>query len=322
MADEIAEAASSLFDEMLRDLVQSITISAHREIKRGRVVCGVCGTKCRSHNPLSSTHLTAPSSQTTAPASRAPSPLPSSSSNTSGTLEGRSGGYTTGPEKGTGGSTGIGSGSGRMDASGNVFFACLVCDRQVVSSRYAPHLSGCLGFNGSTRRTASRSAATAAAAAAKARLGPGSERGVSPYVPSEGGDSDDGSPGGSLGKKGKMLSGNGGTKRGPSPKKPGPMKKARMGSSGGTPSPLPRTTLPPSKLGRPPTTNSAADPSVSYGSPSPGRSVASLADSGGRGYTTLSKTAGRKTLPGMSVSGDLHVAYVPDDDSDGEVDDY
>lgn len=31
-----------------------------------------------------------------------------------------------------------------------------------------------------------------------------------------------------------VLSGNGGTKRGPSPKKPGPMKKARMGSSGGT----------------------------------------------------------------------------------------
>lgn len=79
----------------------------------------------------------------------------------------------------------------------------------MVSSRYAPHLSGCLGLNGSTRRTASRSAVAAAAASAKARLGSvgvGSDRGVSPYIGSEGGDSDDGSVGGSLSKKAKSES--------------------------------------------------------------------------------------------------------------------
>lgn len=58
--------------------------------------------------------------------------------------------------------------------------------------RYAPHLSACLGFNGSTRRAASRMAAT------KAKLGgPGERSSPSPYVHSENGDSD----GDSLGSK-------------------------------------------------------------------------------------------------------------------------
>lgn len=139
---------------------------------------------------------------------RASSPAPGRSGTPgpgSGPVQGlRSGGYTVGPEKGTGGSTGIGSGSGRPDAQGNVFFDCLVCGRavsypfhvflgwfgiehmpwpanltelcrttwhgrltlQTASNRYAPHLSSCLGLSGSTRRGASRSAA-------KARTGAG-----------------------------------------------------------------------------------------------------------------------------------------------------
>jgi len=46
-------------------------------------------------------------------------------------LESRTAGYTVGPEKGTGGASGIASGSGRMDGNGNVFFDCLVCGRAV-----------------------------------------------------------------------------------------------------------------------------------------------------------------------------------------------
>lgn len=60
----------------------------------------------------------------------------------------------------------------------------------------------------------------------------------------------------------------------------------------GTPSPLPRQALPPSKLGRPPTTNASA-------SPSPGPSIISIADSGGTAYTGVG-SIGRKTLPGFA----------------------
>jgi hypothetical protein len=37
--------ADAIFDDLLADLVLSCTISAHREIKRGRAICGVCGTR-------------------------------------------------------------------------------------------------------------------------------------------------------------------------------------------------------------------------------------------------------------------------------------
>lgn len=195
----------------------------------------------------------------------------------------RTAGYAVGPEKGTGGATGIGSGSGRMEG-GNVFFNCLVCGKpvspggtirrispnpffsssgelekldpatsvvlvsshlcslphapliqlrrrsvlfedrrhpsspaslspfhrhhtlhiqaiphtvsplenanaplplQTVSTRYAPHLASCLGLSGSTRRGATRQAAT------KARLGHSDRSSPSPYYDgSQNGDSD------------------------------------------------------------------------------------------------------------------------------------
>lgn len=37
--------ADAIFDDLLADLILSCTISAHREIKRGRAICGVCGTR-------------------------------------------------------------------------------------------------------------------------------------------------------------------------------------------------------------------------------------------------------------------------------------
>jgi hypothetical protein len=41
--------ADAIFDDLLADLILSCTISAHREIKRGRAICGVCGTRRVSH---------------------------------------------------------------------------------------------------------------------------------------------------------------------------------------------------------------------------------------------------------------------------------
>ena len=37
--------AQGIFEDMLADLILDVTISAQREIKRGRVVCGTCGTR-------------------------------------------------------------------------------------------------------------------------------------------------------------------------------------------------------------------------------------------------------------------------------------
>lgn len=97
---------------------------------------------------------------------------------------------------------------------------------QVVSTRYAPHLSGCLGMNGSTRRAAARTAAS------KVRLGSGAERSSS-YQASDAGDSDDGSVSlggnGGGGKKRKTTNGSGGTNgRGPAAN----AKKSKMGGPG------------------------------------------------------------------------------------------
>ncbi|WWC92996.1 uncharacterized protein L201_007960 [Kwoniella dendrophila CBS 6074] len=343
---EISIASNAILDEMINDLILSTAMSAHREIKRGRVVCGTCGTKCRSHAPLPlSSHASSSSSSLnanqSAPPSRGPSPQPS----IDGLPAIRTGGYMVGPEKGTGGSTGIGSGSGRIDSNGNTFFECLVCGRSVASNRYAPHLSSCLGLNGSTRRGAARSATN------RARLGNNDRSSPSPYVMgssknggdggSENGDWERGSDGDSVNgkKKKKLITGvsssasiTASAKRNKSPikgssipKKPkiGPGSTTNSGSA--TPTPSFKQALPPSKLGRPPT-NRPIDISRTPSS-SPEKSVISISSSGGGG----GGTTGRKTLPGQGQdpnyggigSGEnASAAAGGDESSDGEVDDY
>ncbi|CAD6585915.1 MAG: hypothetical protein TREMPRED_004275 [Tremellales sp. Tagirdzhanova-0007] len=239
--------AKTIFEELLADLLLTTAISAHREIKRGRVLCGTCGTKCRSHLPLHC-NLNAPDTQQNKKhlegglsngvnLPQLPQFEPTGSSSSS--LDSRVQGYDIGPERGTGGTSGIGSGSGRMDGSGNVFFDCLV-----TSTRYAPHLSSCLGFNGSTRRGASRMAAT------KARLGTNDRLSPSPhFVGSDNEDSDGDTTGG---KNRRTFNGNG--KRGRSPNTGGVIKKTKPVSGSATPTTqFPRQALPPSRLGRPPT---------------------------------------------------------------------
>ena len=96
-------------------------------------------SRCRSHVPFvpaSGVSAAVPSGSQGGGSSYAPSRTtspqpPGAGPSSASSQDGRSGGYQTGPEKGTGGSTGIGSGSGRLDASGNIFFDCLVCGRAV-----------------------------------------------------------------------------------------------------------------------------------------------------------------------------------------------
>ncbi|WWC95398.1 hypothetical protein V866_002260 [Kwoniella sp. B9012] len=347
---EIRIASKAILDEMINDLILSTSMAAHREIKRGRVVCGTCGTKCRAHIPLPPPAIPSSSSSSSlipnssAPPSRYPSPQPGIGLD--GQPISRTGGYTVGPEKGTGGSTGIGSGSGRMDGNGNTFFECLVCGRSVASNRYAPHLSSCLGLNGSTRRGAARSAAV------KARLGNNDRSSPSPYVNkgdtgSDNGDWERGSEGGdSVGgkKKKKILNGaspsltpssSANARRNKSPIKGANIpKKSKIGGTGSTPNsgsatPTPsfRQALPPSKLGRPPT-NRPIDISQSPAS-SPEKSIISISSSGHGGGMT-----GKKTLPGQNqgfnMGGigpgesvtDVLQSTGGDESSEGEVDDY
>ncbi|WVR08237.1 hypothetical protein IAU60_005284 [Kwoniella sp. DSM 27419] len=308
---EITAVATAVLDEMVGDLILSTAISAHREIKRGRTVCGTCGTRCRAHLPLPPPAM---ASSSAAP-SRTSSPQPG----TSGEPSNRSMGYVVGPEKGTGGATGVGSGSGRLDSSGNVFFECLVCGRSVASNRYAPHLSTCLGLNGSTRRGAARSAA------ARTRLGNHDRSSPSPYVNNGGRDAGtrEGSDNGDWGsdndsvqgsKKRKIM--NGSANRGRSPSKVPLSKKAKFGSTSGsaTPTPtFPRQALPPSKLGRPPTNRPMPSSPQSVHS-SPEKSVISIASSGGM--------VGRKSLPGQSMHDPPPEVIPGDESSEGADDDY
>ncbi|TYJ57840.1 hypothetical protein B9479_001450 [Cryptococcus floricola] len=319
LKDEIRAVASSMFDEMLDDLILTTAISAHREIKRGRAICGTCGTK--SHVPVLPSNLA--SSSSSVQVSRAEGSGSSSRAQTPQLASepgGRTGGYAVGPEKGTGGATGIGSGSGRMDSNGNAFFDCLVCSRPIASNRYAPHLAKCLNLGGSTRRVAARSAAV------KARLGTGHDRSSpSPYLGSDGGEWTSDADSTSSRKK-KTANGTG--KRNISPTKPAPKtKKAKLASAPTTPAStpqFPRQALPPSKLGRPPTNRQPTFNSSPVSSPE--KSVISVASSstGGGGGGGGGGMTGLKTLPGVRIDDSefLPDAAAGDDSSEAADDDY
>ncbi|WOO76879.1 uncharacterized protein LOC62_01G000492 [Vanrija pseudolonga] len=273
---EIRAVAESIFAELLGESVLTTTIEAHREIKRGQAMCGICGTRCRAHDPIQP--LASGASSTAA--SRESSPAKGLLTTT------RPAGYPVGPEKGTGGGTGVGSGSGRMDASGNVFFDCLVCGRSITSARYAPHLASCLGFSGSTRRGASRMAA------AKARLGTNDRASPSPYLASEN-DSDADSVGGGASKRKKLLNGK---SRAQSPTKASLKKK--FAHSGSAPPSAGRPPHPPSRLGRPPMGTKAH--SASPFSPEKATTGASFREGSAGSVASAGAEIGRKTLPGMN----------------------
>ncbi|KAJ7071236.1 hypothetical protein C8F01DRAFT_1362978 [Mycena amicta] len=116
--------ANRLFAVMLEDLVMDVTLQSHREVSRSLSVCAVCQTRC------SAVHVPPPLASQASP-SRPSTPVPNGSG---------------------------GTGTSTPTKEGNLYLSCLVCSRQIASSRYASHLSSCLGL-GTTRRTAARGSA-------------------------------------------------------------------------------------------------------------------------------------------------------------------
>ncbi|EIM92829.1 uncharacterized protein STEHIDRAFT_152134 [Stereum hirsutum FP-91666 SS1] len=146
--DEVLdELASRVFSTMLDDLILDAALQSHQEVARNRAVCDVCHTRCGL------AHNAGPSTLAMNGRSRAGTP----------SLEG--GGRMGTPTPG----------SSTPKSDGNMLLDCVVCGRQVASARYAPHLSGCMGMNG-TRRGSSRNVTS------KPKLPSESGRSASPYL--------------------------------------------------------------------------------------------------------------------------------------------
>ncbi|KAF8624882.1 hypothetical protein AX15_005751 [Amanita polypyramis BW_CC] len=104
---------------MIDDLAADTALQSHQEISRSRAVCDLCHTRCQA------VHIPGPSNAL-AP-SRADSPVSADTKPT---------------ETETG--TPTGNVSTKMD--GTSYLECVNCNRQIASSRYAPHLSACMGL--------------------------------------------------------------------------------------------------------------------------------------------------------------------------------
>ncbi|KAJ7706410.1 hypothetical protein B0H17DRAFT_1037084 [Mycena rosella] len=146
--ETLSALATRIFSAMLEDIVMDVTLQSHHETARSRSICPVCKTRWALHTPANSQVASQPG-------------LPSRPST---------------PAAGTGTSTPTSS-----KAEGNLYLECVNCSRQIASSRYAPHLSSCMGL-ATTRRGAARGSAVKSSK-------PPSEAGSSP----EAGPSDDGS---------------------------------------------------------------------------------------------------------------------------------
>ncbi|KAJ7102146.1 hypothetical protein B0H15DRAFT_813376 [Mycena belliarum] len=125
--ETLSALATRIFSAMLEDIVMDITLQSHHETARSRSICAVCKTRCSSvHTPSNSQG-----------GSQQPLPSRPSTPAASGSA-------------GTGTSTPTSA-----KADGNLYLECVNCSRQVASSRYAPHLSSCMGL-ATTRRGAAR----------------------------------------------------------------------------------------------------------------------------------------------------------------------
>lgn len=149
---------SLILSSLLDELVLDATLQSHHEIARSRAVCQVCKTRCNAvHVPpaLNNTSQQGPSRSGT----------PSSN----------------GEPKGTGANTPT---NGRGE--GSTWVDCILCKRQVAPSRYAPHLSSCMGL-ASSRRGAQRSnSKTKAPSDAGRSASPSSELGSDEVSPTKG----------------------------------------------------------------------------------------------------------------------------------------
>ncbi|KAI0639173.1 hypothetical protein C8Q77DRAFT_43884 [Trametes polyzona] len=129
-------------------------LQSHKEIARARAVCDVCHTRCNA------VHVPGPSNAGT---SRIPTP--------NGDLRAAAGDGNSPSATGT--NTPVNGAS----KDGTVYLACLECNREIASNRYATHLSACMGIG--NRRGAARNAT------AKAKLGSEQGKSASPRLASE-----------------------------------------------------------------------------------------------------------------------------------------
>ncbi|KAJ7492834.1 hypothetical protein FB451DRAFT_551635 [Mycena latifolia] len=127
--ETLSALGTRIFSAMLEDIVMDITLQSHHETARSRSICPVCKTRCR----CSSVHTPSNSQVVSQP------PLPSRPSTPA--ASGSAGTGTSTPTS--------------AKADGNLYLECVNCSRQIASSRYAPHLSSCMGL-ATTRRGAAR----------------------------------------------------------------------------------------------------------------------------------------------------------------------
>ncbi|KAF8898372.1 hypothetical protein BD779DRAFT_1483580 [Infundibulicybe gibba] len=115
---------SMMLSSMVDDIVLDAALQAHHEVARSRAVCGVCNTRCNS------VHVPGPSNvgSQVIPASRPGTPLLAD-------LKVANGASATGTSTPT-----------SVKADGSPLLDCVNCSRQIAASRYAPHLSSCMGL--------------------------------------------------------------------------------------------------------------------------------------------------------------------------------
>ncbi|KAL1762415.1 hypothetical protein FB107DRAFT_253577, partial [Schizophyllum commune] len=144
--DELLNSLSSrIFSLLVDDLVMDAALQAHRDAAKSRAVCANCGTCC--------------SAVRTPGQSGSASPCKASMLSRSGTPS----------------MSDIRGANGTPGKEGVLYLECVNCQRQIASSRYAPHLSSCMGLS-SSRRAAVRGSAKAKQSAERERsLSPGSD---------------------------------------------------------------------------------------------------------------------------------------------------
>lgn len=150
--EALNDFSARIFASMLDELLMDVVLQSHEEIARSRSLCEICHTHCNSAH--------------------------GSSGQTSSSDNGRPLG--TPPTNGT------------DTPNGTVYFACAVCNREIASNRYAPHLSSCMNL-GTSRRGAARNANNK-------NKPPDAGRSASPYLASESGHVSDNSKGNSKAK--------------------------------------------------------------------------------------------------------------------------
>ncbi|KIY51383.1 hypothetical protein FISHEDRAFT_71008 [Fistulina hepatica ATCC 64428] len=159
--DEMLSILSKrIFSAMVDDLVMDAALQAHHDVAKSRAVCSVCNTRCGLGEPKicfrqQSLH------QTYTPQAHASSPSTSQASCGPGTPSASASKATNG--------TGTPSSS---KADNIIYVTCSNCSRQIASSRFAPHLSSCMGL-ASARRAAPR-------AVTKAKVPSEAGRSISP----------------------------------------------------------------------------------------------------------------------------------------------